>query len=247
MQGQGQNKSLSVYTDAGRVCIDGQWFNTVIIGNQRWITADYTNLIEFPDDMSLWTAPENFRGRFGNDDKDLPLFDQFRTTVGKGVKTRYYVYKSAMYLDSLLQNGELVERDNLVGQYVATDTWHIPSFEEEGVLVGNLSVAEQIHYLNLEVTGHWYHEVVLTRNSSTKKWESDIFKHLMATNSSCHWNRDFIPNNQTGGGLYGTWCITAVDKETYNPIRTFYHQDLEPILPIRLVQTVAYKSKASTK
>ena len=33
VQGQGQNKSLSVYTDAGRVCIDGQWFNTVIIGN----------------------------------------------------------------------------------------------------------------------------------------------------------------------------------------------------------------------
>ncbi|MDD5816023.1 MAG: hypothetical protein PUD36_07270 [Bacteroidales bacterium] len=237
-----RNKSAYVNVDivdyAGQVSINGQRIPTVIIGNQRW-TADYYNQeIEYPEDFDIWTTIERFR----RDRLGVPyiLHDQFKACIKETV--HYYLYSLAMHLDSQLSVPNFVEADRLVSGYDTTSCWHIPSIDEEFELRDNLTRKEMIDYLYYIPTGHFYHD---TRYYSAEKIGSDSVRTLtdipMATYCHAHWVREYIPNpTGTGTGPWGTWYISLTDI-TDGLNTPCQHQELEPMLPIRLVQTVRKK------
>lgn len=232
-EGRSQNKAaanVNIVNNAGDVYINGQQLGTVIIGNQRWTTRDYTEMIEYPDGFETWTAGEQYRGNKFYINEDLPLFDQFKSKVDGGITTRYYIYSLAMLLDDQLKGSDLVELDELNSDYKCTSSWHIPSTEEEFTLRDNLSKSEIVSKLKLRKTGHWYHKL------NTKGIE--ISRYLEAEEASTHWNREYYPNSDPHFGPYGTWRITIAPLDGSNKIQTGDHQALEPILPIRLVQNV---------
>ena len=238
---QSLNKSTATVINGGEVTIDGQNFNTVIIGNQRWITSNYISEIYYDDGFEPWTTSEEFRGHAGNKGKDLPLFEQFKAKVSGCSRTRYFIYSLAMLLDEQLDSGDLVENDKLNPKYKTTGSWHIPSTKEEFELRDNLSNKDILINLAMSKSGFWYHHEKQEYDPKSNVLKSTMEKFFMAQTAHCHWNREYWPHVSGSAGPYGTWRITVAQLDGSLSILTGDFQDLEPIVPIRLVQRVALK------
>ncbi len=103
----GENKmtiGLDVVKDAGDVTINCQPIRTVIVGNQRWTTADYNQTIDLPNDFDHWSVREEFRWQSGT---KLEVSKHLRLTVTK-VKTNYYLHSLAMLLEKQIRTEGLV-------------------------------------------------------------------------------------------------------------------------------------------
>lgn len=147
----GENKmtiGLDVVKDAGDVTINCQPIRTVIVGNQRWTTADYNQTIDLPDDFDHWSVREEFRWQSGT---KLDVSKHLRRIVAK-VKTNYYLHSLAMLLEKQISTEGLVDLDELTPEYEALDEWHIPSIDESAEMISNLRWKEAQSLLKLRTT-----------------------------------------------------------------------------------------------
>ncbi len=230
--------AVPIVRDAGSVVIDGQKYYTAIIGNQRWITEDYSNEIEYDEDFETWTAPSKYRGNhYYIGDKDLPLEAQFLREYNYDIDApdvHFYIYSLAMLLDERLGEKGFVKRDKLISTYKKVDNWHIPSEEEDLALLDMAKPNTIKNVLDLTKTGLFYHQTNDSSNVMYYKNHGDQY--------AAHWNREYTKPQPRGGvGPYGTWTMTIYDLSGNQLFFVGPNQNLEPILPIRLVQTVELK------
>lgn len=244
-ESNGDNKmtiGLDVLENAGDVVINTQRISTVIIGNQRWTLDDYNQPIDLPEGFDEWSAPEIHRWQQG---EKFTLSKHIRATISKR-RTNFYLYSLAMLLDRQIVDDHLVDEDRLNTKYEAVDEFHIPSNDESCIMRTNLRWHEAIKLLNLKATGHFIHQYghrdSIKVNGTWVK-TTHLTDEKFGTDCAYFWNRDYIPNRRggQGPGPYGTWYIDVTSTTNGNHYYSAQHQDLEPLLPIRLVQTVRKK------
>lgn len=254
------NKALSVndvVKNAGSIYIDGSEFQTVIIGDLRWIVSDLNIMTELDPKYHtlLWSAPENHRGwknalwLYDNCDNDeingLVTIDVDewvgpikKSKVKGSVTTTHYLYKHAMIIDSLLQNDEdFIECDELIDEYEPIGKWHIPSVKNAELIQG-LTFVDVANVMKLKKTGHYFHEIENSADENKKITES-LYLNLVGTDYSVHWYSDFVPGTGTGIGPTGTFFLSFYSLDNKKTTYAYGQQQaLEPMAPIRLVQRV---------
>lgn len=199
----------SEFIDGGMVMVGGQFMRTVIIGNQRWTIDDYKMNITDPS-LSIW------------ENKIYGDAQQVDTTL-------YYSYNLAMTLNG----SPTMMSYNAPSGLVETSSWRIPTWSDENDL-GYMAAGDMeaiTNALEYKSTGMIYHEY-----SSVYIPDADTIPVHLNPTETVHWNSEYIPNDGSGNGPFGTWHLTGGNASDY--IYLFQFQLMMPYAPIRLVQNI---------
>ncbi|MFT3738562.1 MAG: hypothetical protein QM786_07370 [Breznakibacter sp.] len=172
------------FTDGGMAMIAGQFFPTVIIGNQRWTIMDFKGTISDPS-LSYWD-----KITYG----EITPLDT----------TRYYSYNAAMTLNgsptllNLYAPAGLTEVSN----------WRIPTWEDESDLYQMAQGDETAinTAMDFNANGMIYHTY-----SSSHIPTADTIPVLYNPTVAVHWNADYLPYNGSYGTWHLTGSNTVDD------------------------------------
>lgn len=216
------NKSSPIYPeglegapfrDGGFVMVAGQYLPTVVIGNQRWTTADFKGLLQLDSGNRF---DNKLYGNAMNPDSTL-----------------YYSYKLAMLLE---------DSPTLFNAYPPTglkelSKWRIPEVDDFVRLcyMAESDYVEMNRQLATKTNGMIYHDY-----SDYNIQIADTIPILRRPDEAIYWCSDWYgPNSgKTRGtsGPYGTWHLVAFNGVDFMYI--FQFQMMMPHAAIRLVQDI---------